>query len=41
MVGDVVDENIVIIMVENRDRVFAEMGGYIYRERIKRKETLL
>ena len=35
-----VDESVVIIMVENRDRVFAEMGGYICKERIKRKQTL-
>ena len=39
-----VDESVVIIMVENRDRVFAEMEGYICKEckeRIKGKETLL
>ena len=35
-----VDDSIVMIMVKNRDRVFAEMGGYICKEckeRIKGK----
>ena len=39
-----VDESVVIIMVENRDRVFAEMEGYICKEckeRIKGKGNTL
>ena len=35
-----VDESVVIIMVENRDKVFAEMEGFICKEckeRIKRE----